>query len=269
MLNKVTAFVTNCFYYIFLKISLLECSYDEVKNNTYNHKTPLFPRIDHKKIPPHNTDILLKYVQDICSDTYRRRKDLEEKAKLLLTLNGAIITFMTTMSVKGQSWYFFPIIFMILSSLFVVKIYSIYTYQKVVLSENEIKNNNKNKLTNIFIESTIEATNNNSNVVDYTVDLYRAALRYFMIALITSIISSGIYFWQNISKENAFSLKEKMSETGHHMVSPTSKTLWYINSCHILFYDLKNKKFRYDKLNVLFNMPCQSDHLKYSEKQDM
>lgn len=168
--------------YLLLRFALIESAYEEVKQSRYNN-SPHFPIPDSRQITKSNLDQLEEYVKNVEGEVGRRHERVETKLRSLLTLNGIVISLMTGLSLNGSWLFAIPAFPLILSVILSVHALGVYTFQQAILFEHEVTRKPE-PIRRTLIQSKLGAANWNSCVVDFIVDVYTAAGRYFVIAIV-------------------------------------------------------------------------------------
>lgn len=155
---------------------------EEALKGTYTHPTVHYPVLSADLFDQDRTPSLVTYCAGVTSEVSARYSNVDQKLRGLLALSGIVTTLLTGLALTGRPYYLVVGLPILVSVFLVAHALSVYRFQSCTVSPEEVKSAVP-VAVRLAVDS-IQAANSNMAVIDFLVDCYRAALRYFLIALL-------------------------------------------------------------------------------------
>jgi hypothetical protein len=165
-----------------MNLADVECSIAESRAGKFTHQLTHYRCLSNDHFTKEHKAALIKYAAEVTSQVKDRLSQVDQKLRGILTLCGAITTFLAGLALTGRPEYLFVGIPIVLAVFLVAHGLSVYQYQYVVLSDAELSGSAD--LEQVGAISAVNAANHNMCVADFLVDCYRASLRYVFFALV-------------------------------------------------------------------------------------
>jgi hypothetical protein len=201
-LNKVPA----CGIFFLRRLAFIECSFQEVTDHRYSG-SPHYPSVETMPTGRNSPDTVRKleaierYLVGVEADLARRHDRIENKLRGLLTVSGVVFPLMTGLSLNGTLSFAASAIPLVCSVILAVDGLGLNSYTNVTIDSKEASLS-AGHLTAVLRRGRIESINQNSAALDYIADGYRAATRYFVMAILAVGLS---YMLFNADKEDTAS----------------------------------------------------------------
>lgn len=185
--------IEKIFVFIVMRCFNIGCSLNDVKIKCYNanHIILLSPNnvVD-------NIDDILCFCREEFEREENRLKSVDEKFKVLLTVCSILFSTLIMVILKISDHFSFimliPLLFFLLSILMLL-IYidiKIFTYPNI---DNKMASLESAEFKKQLANDYLLSTRNNSNTINFMVDVYKVARRSLLIGLILGILFSMIY----------------------------------------------------------------------------
>ncbi len=166
-----------------LALAGIECSLEEVANGAYTHQNPTWPDLPTIAFSDDKYEVLDGYVGSIEADTKTRYDRLDSKLRSLLGTNAVAFGLIGGFSLRGKSVFCLVAIPLILSAVLALRALGVHRFATLSLVESEASAH-LNALKETALRGRVKAANINASVIDFMVDCFRAAHRYFVAGLV-------------------------------------------------------------------------------------
>jgi hypothetical protein len=178
-----------------LRVAHINCSIDEVAASSYLHKGPMWPPLRQL----HTTDVndsgkyelLAAYADLIENDTKTRYDRVDSKLRTLLSANAIAFGIVGGLSLLGKSLFLVVAAPLVVSALLALRALGVHTFGTVSLDTQEVARQ-ADALKVVWLRDRLAAANISAPVIDFIVDCFRAAHRYFVVALVAGPIAYAI-----------------------------------------------------------------------------
>lgn len=173
-------------HFVLLRAVGTKCSLPEVSASKYKQPAPLWPALDEdvlRTLSDEHRTVVADYLDGVEGDAKTRYDRIDSKLRTLLGVNGLAFSLITGFSLGGKPLFLFASAPFIISAVLALRALGIHTFQVLSLSNQEIVREAA-ELHAIQLRGRLAAANENEYVVDFIVDCFRAAHRYFVLALV-------------------------------------------------------------------------------------
>lgn len=175
--------------FILMRISRIECSFEEVRQRRYNSQNPIPNIPDYIEL----TNDKCSFIENKNEEIKERNNRIDAKAKTLLTLTSLILgltssaTGIASVKIVGI-WAIIPLFFLFLAIFLLTVYFGIDTNHVVDYSYLQSKDTSALKA---LYNDILKCQYYNELAGCFLLDLYRSALRYFIVGMLC-IMSLGI-----------------------------------------------------------------------------
>ncbi len=179
--------ILNCLFWLVLKLTGIDCSFNEVEANTYEPQaTP-----DHIKSIASPSEIHFEIAKASFERQEKRNQNVLEKAKSLITLAGLLMSVLLATSIAGRlmngAWL--PLLLLLISLVVLLtalivlaRVLSIGNWSEPCIDQDLAKAKPQ-EASKLYLGSILVATNRNWAANDFLVDVYRAANRLMLLGM--------------------------------------------------------------------------------------
>ena len=173
-------------HFALLRIVGTECRLHEVAASKYTQTAMLWPTLDRhvlRALTDEHRGVVADYVDGVEGDAKTRYDRVDSKLRTLLGVNGLAFSLITGFSLGGKPLFLLASGPFIVSAILALRALGVHTFQVPSLTAQEV-GAELTALHAIRLQGRLSAANENACVVDFIVDCFRAAHRYFVVALI-------------------------------------------------------------------------------------
>ncbi len=172
--------VFNVCFWLALRLCGIECSLRSVRERRYD-KAPPVP--DLASLKP--TDTLNEAAKSELASAENRRKIVDDKARMLLTLVGLLIPVTVTLAsrIAWPSMITLPLVCFLFSALLLIGYLGVGKGMHLTVSVEEV-GYDEDRLTRQVIHDTLLSARATEQATDFLVDVYRAGLRALFAGLL-------------------------------------------------------------------------------------
>ncbi len=189
--------------WILMRCAIVECTLSEVQHRQYE------PEIKVDTIPEKMevTDDKINFIKNKNDEIKDRRDRVDTKARTLLTLTSILLGLISSATSIASAkyvgiWAILPLILLFVT-IFLLTVYlGVDRSQTVDYSYIFAKSESANKM---LCNDLLMSQDYNGRVTDFMLDLYRAALRYFSLAILCIMI---LGIWNILSNDSNWFAKE-------------------------------------------------------------
>lgn len=180
------ASASDVVHFALLRIVGTECRLHEVAASKYTQTAMLWPTLDRhvlRALTDEHRGVVADYVDGVEGDAKTRYDRVDSKLRTLLGVNGLAFSLITGFSLGGKPLFLLASGPFIVSAILALRALGVHTFQVPSLTAQEV-GAELTALHAIRLQGRLSAANENACVVDFIVDCFRAAHRYFVVALI-------------------------------------------------------------------------------------
>jgi len=173
--------ITPYLFWLALRLCGIGCSRDDVRKRAYSSHDTTLPDISSVG----HLDVLERMATTEFEHSESRRKSVDDKARLLLTMVGLLVPLTAAVYIRlAWSWMaLFPLLCFLLSSAILVGYLAVGRTMVPTLGSDDTKKDEQG-LRRAFVADLLTSARNNENGTSFLVDVYRAALRAFFVGLL-------------------------------------------------------------------------------------
>lgn len=180
------------FVYVALISIGIECSFEEVANGKYIHQGLIWPSLGElDALDDDRYKILSEYLESVEADTKARYDRVDSKLRSLLATNAVAFGLVGGFSLLGKPLFLLVALPLVLSAVLALRALGVHNFQTLSLTETEASKP-LGCLKATVLLGRLAAANANVTVIDFMVDCFRAAHRYFVLVLIAVPVAYGI-----------------------------------------------------------------------------
>ena len=205
----------TCWYtliWVILWILRVPCSRGDVAKRRYVISSPSFSWDSRSNLPDEVFDLVLRDAKDAFDRERDRKKTLDAKVRMLLLLSALMLSFSTLFSEYAPFYLsIIPAFFLVVTTLLLTNYLGVSTISEPSPIE-PIDGNSQpvGVLKRNLAKDYRKATAYNEGVINYHADVFRAALRSFIIGLLAIIITGAT---ATIIQSPEDAIKDRVIET--------------------------------------------------------
>lgn len=176
--------IANCFVFSTLRIAGIQCSFAEVAKGRYAHPGNAWPVLTNTKdLDENKAKVVDEYIDALEADAKTRYDRLDSKLRTLLATNALAFGLVGGFSLAAKPVFWMVAVPLIVSAILAFRALGIHNFQTLSLCDGEIAAEEP-ELRETIVRGRIGSLNANGSVIDFMVDCFRGAHRYFIVGLL-------------------------------------------------------------------------------------
>lgn len=178
--------VTDCFVFGFLRFSMIDCSFNEVKIRQYEYNRDSTPVVKGINV----SEQVVRLAEQLYELAAKRRETVSGKVSSLLTLSSLLLAIMAVFAPRTSLSLLLIAPFLAFSAtVFLLVVYlgvGTHNYPDLTSKIMDADDKDQNAL---IAQEWIKCADSDQDSVDFLVDVFRAARRWFTFGLVLSVVA--------------------------------------------------------------------------------
>lgn len=191
-IRSVGRWAVNGLFYVALRVAGIECSFAEVTAGAFKHDKPWWPPLGNlDALDAEKCAVVDTYLASVEADGNARYDRQDSKLRSLLATNALAFGLVGAFALPGKPLFFIVAVPLVISAALALRALGVHNFQTLSLTKESVSLPLAELKAEVF-RGRLSAAQANGPVLDFMVDCFRAAHRYFVVGLIGVPVVYGL-----------------------------------------------------------------------------